>query len=88
MRFKISTSRLCTYGIGFTFFLVQMSQRISAKGKTPAWGLFLYRLINHFPFLSFLITPKTQLNETALIQNVVYCTLNGKLFRKGSALRI
>ena len=62
MRFKISTSRLCTYGIGFTlFFLVQMSQRISAKRKTPAWGLFLYRLINHFPSFPFSSLPKLNL---------------------------
>jgi len=61
--------------LALLFFLVRMSQRISAKGKTPAWGLFLYRLINHFPFLSFLITPKTQLNETALIQNMSFIAL-------------
>lgn len=43
------------------FFLVQMSQRISAKGKTPAWGLFLYRLINHFPSFPFQSLPKLNL---------------------------
>lgn len=43
------------------FFLVQMSQRISAKRKTPAWGLFLYRLINHFPSFPFSSLPKLNL---------------------------
>lgn len=51
MRLEVSTSKLCTYGIGFIFFLAQMSHRISAQGEIPARGLFLYRLINHFSSL-------------------------------------
>lgn len=66
------------------FFLVQMSQRISAKGKTPAWGLFSYRLINHFPSFPFQSLPKLNLMKRLSFKYVIYCTLNGKLFRKGS----
>jgi hypothetical protein len=57
--FKISTSRLCAYGTTDFYFSSHlfiylfnfdlMSYRISAKGKLPAWGLFLYILISHFP---------------------------------------
>lgn len=63
-----------------------MSHRINAKGKIPAWGLFLYRLINHF--LSH-HSPNFQLNETGLFSKyVICCTLNGNPFRKGSELKL
>lgn len=59
--FKMSTSRLCAYGTTgsifhpiylFLYFFDLMPSGISAKGKLPAWGLFLYILISHFPSLS------------------------------------
>ena len=35
-------------------------------------GPIFVQINQSFPFLSFLITPKTQLNETALIQNMSF----------------
>lgn len=70
----------------FYFFFAQMSHRISAKWKIPAWGLFLYRLINHFPSL---LPSFPKLNDITLFSKcVIYYTLNGNSFRKENELKI
>lgn len=75
LRFKISTSRLCTYGIIFILFLVQMSQRISAKGKNPSMGPIFIQINQSFP-LPFLSNHSQKLNlMKRLIQNMSFIAL-------------